>query len=111
MNKRRFHSLMVAIASAVLLSACASSPPHSTLPNSGLAVTINLDKDSFNLSSLNQMPTPETLKFTLDWESKTHLTRQAARTKDDLVTLWPAQSHHSEMALFCSIWRLRISRP
>ena len=90
MNKRRINSLVAGIASAVLLSACATNAPqpHTSLPNPNSIVTINLDMDSFNLSSLKQMPTPETLKFTLDLESKASL---AERTKDDLVALWPAR--------------------
>ena len=93
MNQRRLGSLIGIVGSALILSACATSTPQTTLPNtSGSNITINLDMDSFNLSSLNQMPTPETPKFTLDLESKAQLTLQAARTKDDLVGQWPTHA-------------------
>ncbi len=85
MNKRKLGLLIGSCAMVLTLSACAPVSTHPTLTPSN--ITINLDVDSFNLSSLKQMPTPETLKFTLDLESKAGL---AERTKNDLVALWPA---------------------
>jgi len=90
MNKRKLGLLIGSCAMVLTLSACAPVSTHPTLTPSN--ITINLDMDSFNLSSLSQMPTPETLKFRLNLEAKTHLTEQATRTKDDLVLLWPADT-------------------
>ena len=104
MNKFRMRSLGVALAAAFFLSACVVGPQspstsglNNALPNTN--VTINLDMESFNPSKLDQMPMPEQPKFTLDLDAKAQLIQQAARTKDDIVALWPVSNPEQQTAL------------